>query len=189
MYKFKLQQYMTEIINSYVGSNYTSIGLDYKVIIHLVPSWTGDTSYHAKSIAKSNITALYGQSIEVLYPELMKLSNEDKAYATTRYKIELEALNNFINYYSDRQIPSNKSFQELFETFIIDTSDEATVNGSNICLFEENDTIYLLPQQQAIDMIKDNTNVCINPHTGLAISSITATKLRKHYKVQIQMQQ
>lgn len=175
---------MTKVINDYIGSSWQSIKLDYTIMIHIVPSWTSDTSHYAKQIAKTNIDALYELGVNDIYPELNKVSMQDKQYATTRYNVELESLNNFIAYYSDRQIPTDKSFQELFETFIVDTSDEAIVNGHDICMFEEHGTIYLLPKQRAIDMIRTNN---INPYTGTYLNTDTIEKLTKHYRVEMQM--
>lgn len=184
MFQSSLQKYMTDLVNSNNDTQYPSIELDGNTLIHLVPSWTSDTSIYAKKVSRTNIGSLYSMPLELRYPELKKISGKDAHYARTRYEIEAQALNNFISYYKERPIDRSKSFLELYEPFISNTSDDGIVYAGRTCCFEEDNCIYVVPQEDVINMLITDG---INPHTHIPLTPTTMEKLRNHYRVEMEM--
>lgn len=182
MYVNKLKLYLIETVNEHLGLTIDDLEPKAEVLIHLVPSWTSETSLYARSQAKKNITTLYSLKQEQIYPELNKVESKDKLYAKTRYEIELLALKNFIAYYSKHPIP-NESFQDLFEPFITDTSDQGIVYHATSCIFEDNDMLYVVPNEEIYGIASTG----INPHTKANITPRVKEQLLSKYRVEIAM--
>lgn len=185
MYETKLQKYLTEVINDGLGTDHASYDLDYEVLVHLLPLWTGSTSRYARSVAITNPDALTKLSLEQRYPEMTRVSHADKEYAMTRYETELVALYNFITYYSQHPIPSDRDFHHLFDEFVTNTTDAPLHYPGESGWFEEGGIIYVMPLDDILNMVASQPH--INPHTGRSLHATTLERLSSHYRVEIQM--
>jgi hypothetical protein len=182
MYTSKLINFLCVTINEYLGISITELELKPEIIIHLVPCWTSETSNFAHLQASKDMTVIYTMSLEQRYPEFSKIPNADKAYAQMRYDIELLALTNFISYYQSYPIPKD-TFGNLFEAFINDTSDQGIVHNTGTCMFEDNNVIYVVPNEYIASIVGTG----INPHTNNKVSYYVQEQLRSKYRVELSM--
>jgi len=188
MTEAKLQQYIIQVINNYLGTDYGSVDLEPEVLVHLLPLWTSSTSNYATSLAKESyqsLQSLYHMSLDQRYPELQRVNKDDMNYVQSRYEVELTALVNFINYYLTNPVPHNPDFLSNFEPFVTDTTDQAIYYPGNVSWFEEDDAIYIIPHEDVLDIIrsKDYTN----PHTLTPLKQTTIDKLSNHYRIELSM--
>jgi len=185
MYSNRLKLYLIKVINENLELSLDELELKPEVVIHLVPSWTSETSFYARSVAKKDVKLLYSMTYEQLYPEMKKVAAKDQVYAKTRYEIEVLALKNFIIYYSNHAIANNKTFQELYEPFITDTSDQGIVHHATSCIFEDNDVLYVIPNSEIYTIAYSG----INPHTNVTITPYVKEQLMSKYRVELSMYQ